>query len=174
MQRERLIREFARIESMLKDFVRGALQDLHAADDVMQEVWVKVLTHPDPPERREEFAPWARGVARNLVLQHWRRSRREQGRPIEAYLDVLEEAFSDADSEIDAWRRRRLVLEECLQTLPERSREILKRRYVDGARSDEMAREQKRSVPALRMMLMRIRQRLADCVQEKWTELESS
>lgn len=45
--------------------------DTHLADDLMQQLWL-AASNNDRPAPAEQLEFWLRGIARNLVRQHWR------------------------------------------------------------------------------------------------------
>lgn len=51
--------------------------DAHAAEDVLQQTALVALTHARAPEKAEEQEGWLRGIAKNLLLRHWRLTRRD-------------------------------------------------------------------------------------------------
>ncbi len=50
--------------------------DRTAADDLFQDLWVRILDKATGCRDRERFAAWAFQIARNLVMEHFRRSKR--------------------------------------------------------------------------------------------------
>lgn len=60
----------------LRGFILCLLGDREAANDLFQEVFVTVSRNAEPflPER--SFLAWARGIARNKVLEHYRKRQR--------------------------------------------------------------------------------------------------
>src|SRR5580692_2842547 len=63
--------EFLRDRHRLGAFVNGLLRDAHAAEDVLQEVWVRLATEVGRGTQVENQPAWCRGVARNLIRRHW-------------------------------------------------------------------------------------------------------
>jgi len=51
--------------------------DVHAAEDVLQQTALVALTHARAPASAEDQEGWLRGIAKNLVLRHWRTARRD-------------------------------------------------------------------------------------------------
>lgn len=47
--------------------------DAHSADDLMQQLWLKAATS-ETSVPAAEIEPWLRGIARNLIRTHWRKS----------------------------------------------------------------------------------------------------
>lgn len=60
--------EFIRDRHLLGAFVTGLLRDVHAAEDVLQEVWMLLSAELEKGTRIQNQAAWCRGVARLLEL----------------------------------------------------------------------------------------------------------
>ena len=60
--------EFIRDRHLLGAFVNGLLRDVHAAEDVLQEVWVLLSAELEKGTRIQNQAAWCRGVARKVSL----------------------------------------------------------------------------------------------------------
>ena len=61
-------------------FIRRAVIDAAAADDVFQECWSRVIAHRDSYRPEARFATWLYRVAHNCCMDHWRRSKRRDAR----------------------------------------------------------------------------------------------
>jgi RNA polymerase sigma-70 factor (ECF subfamily) len=171
---QRAAAEFIGDRHRLGAFVNGLLRDSHAAEDVLQEVWVRLAAEVEKGTRLENQPAWCRGVARNLVLKHW--ARRQSAKVIadsavlEAFIDRVEQAFADADDEGDEWAARQQALDECVAGLPERSRRMLSLRYEAHAPMDEVARAMGQTLDAVTKALYRLRQALTQCVERKLSQ----
>jgi RNA polymerase sigma-70 factor (ECF subfamily) len=168
--------EFIRERHRLSAYVIGLLRDVHAAEDVLQEVWVLLAAEVEKGIVFENQSAWCRGVARNLVRRHW--ERRQTAKVIadssllDAFLERVDLAFAEADqNEADDWSARRQALQHCVAKLPERSRRLLALRYETRASMEEVARELGRSFDAVTKALYRLRQSLLLCVQRKLKSL---
>jgi RNA polymerase sigma-70 factor (ECF subfamily) len=65
--------------------------------------------------------------------------------------------------------RRMEALRECLESVPERSRQLLHLRYFDGHSCDEVAQRVGASVDAVYQRLSRLHRQLKLCVDQKLT-----
>lgn len=83
-------RHVARVYSFLLFRVR----ERSVAEDLTQEVFIQALRSVDRFDWRGALAPWLLRIARNAVVDHWRRSARRPERP----LSVVE-AGDDEDGE---------------------------------------------------------------------------
>lgn len=152
---------FLQHQYMLMDYVHGLVRNAADAEDIFQEVSVRILAQPKLPVPEGDFPAWCRGVARNLVLHYWRDRRRERDVSI---LEAADLAYREADAEAREWEFRRLALADCLKTLPPASRGMLDQHYLRGWTSAEIGRRQKRTATSVRMWLSRVRRQLLDCI----------
>ena len=164
---ESIVRQFLGNEAPLKEYILILVRDPHDADDVFQEVGVRVLGKTDAPSDPQRFAAWCRGIARNLVLHHWRSRRRGRAAYQERFMSAVETAYAEADAGGDDWGDHRIALADCVKKLPELSRKIVEMRYAEGVLSEEIARQLQRTAAAVRMALMRAREGLAECIEAR-------
>lgn len=172
---QRAAAEFIHDRHRLGAFVGGLLRDAHAAEDVIQEVWVRLAAEVEKGTVIENQPAWCRGVARNLLLKHWRTQQTAKvvadSEVMEAFLTLVETAFSEADENADdVWQRRQQALDDCVATLPEKSRRMLSLRYEARKSVEEVARTTGQSFDAVTKSLYRLRQALTDCVERKLSQ----
>ena len=169
---QRAAADFIHDRLRLGAFVGGLLRDAHAAEDVIQEVWVRLAAEVAKGTVIENQPAWCCGVARNLILKHWRAQRTAKvvadSAVMEAFLAQVETAFAESDNEEeDAWQRRQQALDDCVAALPEKSRRILSLRYEARKTVADVARCTGQSFDAVTKSLYRLRQALTDCVERK-------
>jgi RNA polymerase sigma factor (sigma-70 family) len=131
---------------------------------------VRVLSHERSPEDPAEFVPWCRGIAKNMLLHHWRSERRAKTIVCDPMIQAVDLAFEEAHADVDQWAERRRMLNECLEKLPLNSRGLLQGHYVEGRPLADLAGADGRSEAAVKMQLMRLRQGLRTCVQARLKE----
>ena len=132
--------------------------DRHAAEDLVQDVFMKVLAkigdyNPD----RGDFSPWIWQIARNTLIDFFR----EKGRAPKVALGAEEQletaaAESDPDRELQAKQIFRLV-----ETFPEDEQEIFYLRFVADLPYGEISAVTGKSPGALRVMIHRINRKIA-------------
>jgi RNA polymerase sigma-70 factor (ECF subfamily) len=170
---QRAAAEFIHDRHRLGAFVGGLLRDAHAAEDVIQEVWVRLASELEKSTLIENQAAWCRGVARNLILKHWRTQRTAKvvadSEVMEAFLTQVETTFAESEVD-DEWQRRQQALDECVSVLPEKSRRMLSLRYERRQSIEEVARATGQSFDAVTKALYRLRQALTDCVERKLSQ----
>ncbi len=74
MNSESLSQLFLQHRFMLMSYLRALVRDPNDAEDLFQEVGLRVMHSESVPTDPSQFAAWCRGVARNLVLHYWRNS----------------------------------------------------------------------------------------------------
>jgi RNA polymerase sigma-70 factor, ECF subfamily len=129
-------------------------------DDLVQEVLLAAVRSFTPAE---PSLPWLLVTARNALRQHLRRlgRRREV-----ADLDRLDAAWA-AQMGDDAGQAKRDALVECLQTLPERSRQAVLLRYHEGLSRESIAAQTGLRVEGVKSLLERVRTALGECIERR-------
>ncbi len=87
-------------EADLRAFIGSMVRDRAAREDVLQETALVLWREFERYDRSRPFGAWARGIAANLLKQHWEREARGPlYLPIEVLPAVLA-AFERSDSRI--------------------------------------------------------------------------
>jgi len=158
--------EFLAGRHELMAFVYGLVRDPQAAEDIFQEVWIRLAEAAEQEVEIRETAKWCRGVARNLILHHWRAKRNAKVVPDSRLIDLAERAFEERESTTtDKPRKRALV--DCVKDLPEKSRAALELKYDRGLAGGEVASRMGSTYDAVMRLLSRVRRVLAKCVEKK-------
>ena len=111
-------------------YVRSIVRDPHAAEDITQNVFAKLMKAIHKYERRNvPFAAWIIRVARNMALDHMRAARQ---------IPVEEVRTSDEGGELVGFDRAQSI-RDALQRLPHDQREVLVLRHVAGLSPGEIA-----------------------------------
>jgi RNA polymerase sigma-70 factor, ECF subfamily len=121
---------YVRFADDVCSYVRSIVRDPHAAEDITQVVFAKMMKGIQKYERRDvPFAAWIIRVARNVALDHIRASRQ---------IPLPEVRTSDEGTEQGGFERA-LCLREALDRLPHEQREVLILRHVAGLSPGEIA-----------------------------------
>ncbi len=166
-RQQQLTTEFVAKRHTLYAFIYGFIRNTHDAEDIFQEVWVRFSDALARGVDIQDQAKWCRGTAHNLILHHWRDRRQDKVVVDQELVELVELAFTEQDSNQEYWRTRQQALGECIQTLPERSQQMLRLKYEQGLSAQEVAEEVLQSVESVWMALSRLRRALRDCAQRK-------
>lgn len=158
----------------LMAFISGLVRDGAAAEDLFQEVWLRLAEAAERGTPVDDLGKWCRGVARNLILHYWRD--RREGRIVTdpRVLDLAAKAFDEQEGASRFGAARRQALAECVDGLPAPSQELLRLKYERGLTVEAVAARVKRPYNGIMMGLSRIRRALADCVQKRIRPAEES
>lgn len=152
--------------SVVRAYIAGLGVPLDTVDDLAQEVYLEFYKSSGRLPADLEPVRWLKGIARNLCMDHFRRSRRKAERHLEAAAVLLDKVQPpEPDPGLDS-------LDPCLEKLPHRSRELIALRYAEGMESGDIGRRVGLSPEAVRVGLLRIRATLRDCLDRRDTQEE--
>ncbi|MBI3855984.1 MAG: sigma-70 family RNA polymerase sigma factor [Planctomycetes bacterium] len=156
---EAILRE---TQSVVRAYIAGMGVSLDTVDDLAQEVYLEFHRGRDLRPADVEPVRWLKGIAKNLCLNHFRRSKRKAEQQLAAVAELLEPVpcRREEASEKDA-------LDACLGKLPGRSRQMIALRYEEGLESSAIGRRFDLSAEAVRITLLRIRTALRDCLERR-------
>lgn len=161
---EAFLTQFTRVQTQVLAYVRALVHDRSAADDVFQTVSLTLWRRFDSFRSGEPFLPWALGIARHEVLHYWRARRRDRLVFSEAAIERLADAASGLAAEADPRQR---ALEACVQSLPDRQRQLVALFYGQRLPADQIAAAWDRSVHAVYKALKVMRRGLLECVERR-------
>lgn len=145
-------------------YLRSRLADPTDADDLCQEVFLrcldgKVRFRGDVPVR-----PWLLGVARNVLREHIRRSRRRK--EVE-WTELCLELDSLTQDDPSDYRTVHAWLNTCIDSLGQSAHDALKMHYFARLKMAQIAEKMRRSEGAVKLLVFRARQALKECVTRK-------
>jgi RNA polymerase sigma-70 factor, ECF subfamily len=146
----------------LFSYITTLLGNVHDTGNVLQETNVALWSKSSEFEPGSNFLAWAREVAYYKALSYVRDRKRD--RLIVSH-ELVEQIFARYENRDED--ERCIALRHCLSRLDPRQRDLLRRRYTDGATMDELARHQNRSVAAVKMALSRVRAFLLGCINRR-------
>ena len=112
-----------------------------AAEDLTQDVFLKVFRSLDKFHRDADFSTWLSSVARNYCIDHYRASKREKEVVVEDLVafDLAPASMGSNPHRALEDRDRRSFLRRGLDSLPEKLREAVVLRDLQGLSYQEMA-----------------------------------
>ena len=157
-----LLRERLRVTALAACVVR----DVHAADDIFQQVVLAALESRGEFHDAEHVLAWSLRAARHRALDC---ARKKQIRPLpDEILDLLEAPTSNPAGV--AWTDRGEALHLCLDRLAPSARGLLQMKYGEGLTAPTIAARLRRSADAVYQSLSRIHRLLRECVQQRLAE----
>jgi RNA polymerase sigma-70 factor len=171
-----LVREHA---PMLLTYIRTMIDDPGTVDDVFQETMIVAWRRFDDYDSSRPLARWLRGIARKLVLAHYRRLGRGPVYCDEAVLRAIDEQMAAIDHRTgDTWNDKVAALDSCMERLSEPLRRSVELFYRDSWKTEEIAARMSTSREAIKKRLQRARDLLAECLHRKgvfqWSPTETN
>ncbi len=156
-------RLFLQHTAPLRGFLFGLMADRAAVDDVLQEVFMTVMQRAAAYDQDRDFFAWARGIARNKVLEY---ARTRTVAPLLLTDDLLEVVAVAGEEVTDQWAEQRAALAACIAKLAPRARQILEWRYAEEPLGPaQIATRLAWSVSAVNVALSRARKFLQECTR---------
>lgn len=159
---------FERHSPALLRFADRLLSDRTAAEEVTQEVFVKVITRAHQYDGRAEVASWLFAIAANACRDRRRRERRASVVPLEAVAEPAQKG-EGIESRLLS-RERRAAVRQALNDLSEEQREALVLARYHGLPYSEIASVLGISVGAVKTRIFRA----VETLKNRFTEGEAS
>ena len=99
---------YARYRGPLYRYVRRQVGDLAVAEELYQDIWLRLIDRRDQWRAEGRFRPWLFGIAHHRLVDYWRR----QGRSLEDPLDDPETVARDGP-----WPEALQMIRDCVQRL---------------------------------------------------------
>ena len=166
---ERFARLLARCQRRIFVYAMSLLYDANDAEDVLQETNLVLWKKFQEYEPGTDFPRWACRIAYYEVLK----VRRRKGQNGRVFSDeFIETLAAGCERTMCEWDDRREALQQCVEKLSDRDRQLVRSRYQPGATTRSVAEEFGRSVQGTRKSLLRIRSALLECVRRTlaWRE----
>jgi RNA polymerase sigma-70 factor (ECF subfamily) len=161
-----------RYETRLLNFVYRTIGDREKAEDLVQEVFIRVYRHLHRFDRSKKFSTWAYTIASNLaknelrnrsrnplvLFQAIKRNWEDEDRPLQ-----FEDPGSRPD---DLYRKRHLraLVEQSVAQLPEHHRQVFVLRELEGKSYEEIAEITACNLGTVKSRLNRARTSFADII----------
>ena len=144
-QDKRITETISRERGRLRNFIRRRVPDANEAEDILQDVFFEYVENYRLPEPIEQVGAWLFHVARNRIIDRFRKKREVQlpemadGEGGEYW---LEEVLPSPDFGPEAAYARSVLLEElyaALEELPKEQRDVFIAHELDGRSFKELA-----------------------------------
>lgn len=178
-QNERISEVVARERSRLRSFIRRRVPDAGDAEDILQEVFYELIAATRLLQPIEQASAWLFRVARNRIIDRFRKSREtlsQNASALELERDEageLQQMMPSADAGPEALFVRQMLLEEldaALDELPAVQRDVFIAHELEGKSFRQLAQQTGLSINTLlarkRYAVLYLRRRLQDIYGE--------
>jgi RNA polymerase sigma-70 factor (ECF subfamily) len=136
-----------RYQTRLLNFVNRTIGDRERAEDLVQEVFIRVFRHLHRFDQTKKFSTWIYTIASNLAKNELRNRSRN---PLVLFQTIKKNweadhrplQFEDTTARPDDLYRKRCLkdaVDQCVQRLPEHHREVFVLRELEGKSYQEIA-----------------------------------
>ena len=174
---ERAFQELvSRYQTRLLNFIYRTISDREKAEDLVQEVFIRVYRHIGRFDRSKKFSTWIYTIASNLAKNELRNRSRN---PLVLFQSIKKTGqqederplqFEDTQSRPDdLYRKRHLreLDEESVAKLPAHHREVFMLRELEGKSYEEIAEITHTNLGTVKSRLNRARTSFADLIEPK-------
>lgn len=155
-------------QSRLYAYAFSLLGNREQAQEVMQETNIILWRKADQFQLGTNFGAWMMKIAYYQVLEHRRKLNRQALFVVDE--DFLSELAEEAKVSTEHIEEQQMALHACLGKLPDRQRDLVRRRYSDGASIKSVAAQVGSAVSAVKQTLFRARCNLIECVRFRMKE----
>jgi RNA polymerase sigma-70 factor (ECF subfamily) len=160
--------EFLRLlgqhEERTNAFVFSLVPNWADAQDIAQDVRLRLWEQFDAYDPTKDFGAWARAIAYYLAMAHRKRLKGAHVQIGQESLELVAATFNDT---VEQFEKRGNLLQRCLEKLQAAKRRLLLRCYSGRESIREVAESLGRSYDAVRKTVFRTRQQLTDCVRQE-------
>lgn len=144
----------------LLQFILKRVPDKATAEDILQNVFLKMLTHIDSLKDSTKIKGWLYQIARNAIVDHFRKVKKSENMAV--FVSEEDEAIEgDVMEVVESW------VSPFINSLPEKYREALILSELKGMSQKEMAVHQGISYAAAKTRVQRgrmlLKQKLTEC-----------
>ena len=160
-----LVRVLLRERTKLTAFIWAIVRDVHATDDVFQDVCLRAIDKRDQIRDESHLLAWSRRVARHCAIDLLRKRTRTPLMLDDAVLDLLENDWCEQDAQPSHDTLE--ALRGCIARLTPNAQTVLRLRYIDGMRGLDVAAKLGRNTDAVYKALTRIHRQLIECISSR-------
>lgn len=142
----------------LKAFISRRVKEENDAEDILQDVFVKIHSSIDSLRSREKLGGWIYRIARNAIIDHYRR-KKDAVESIDEGGDTLAYRFPE-NGESNINKEAEAFVLVFIDLLPPHYRDALMRTEIEGLTQRELAEKLGISVSGAKSRVQRARQLL--------------
>lgn len=134
-------------------YLNSFVRDLAAAEELTEEVFVKLVLKKPRFSQRSSFKTWLYAIARNTAMDYLRRNKRQDA-PLEEYPHLADEAELERACIYEEEKR---LLHACMKRLRSEYRQVLWLMYFEGFSCRQIGRIMKKTTHSVETLAYRAR-----------------
>lgn len=159
------VAEFTRNSQRVYSYILALVANIDDAEEVYQETSAIAWQKFDAFEPGTNFGAW---ICRIAYFRAMKLHEKRAGDPLTFDADLLEVIAQTHEMETDLMVVRRKALKICVDTLPEKYRDLLRQRYT-GTTVQDIARVSCQTTNAVYKTLYRLHRQLHECISKRLT-----
>jgi RNA polymerase sigma-70 factor, ECF subfamily len=140
----------------LLTFIRSKIKSREDAEDILQNVFIKISGSIDKLQDAEKLKSWIYTISRNAIIDYYRANSNNKRSALD---DSLEESVPETDS-VDATKGLEQCLSGMINLLPGDYRNIIIDAELNGIKQKDLAVKYDMPYPSMRSRVQRGRERL--------------
>ncbi len=146
-------------------YLNGYVHDIHDAEDLMEDTFVKIYAKRPKFSEKYSFKTWLYTIGRNVAIDHLRKEKRGRTRSIE---DMSDAVADKAQLEIEYLKKEdNALLLSAMDSLKDDYRQTLYLKYFEGLSNDEISKVMGRSRRQVENLLYRGKQALKSIIGQE-------
>ncbi len=167
-QSEEFVELIARSQGRLFAYIAAALGNADLANEVLQETNLVIWRKSDDFEMGTNFEAWIYRIASFQVMAYRQRRLRDK---LLFDQKLVEKITHRAQQRSELYEARLRRLDRCIEKLPARSRDVIRRRYCSGDSLQQIADDLEHTQNAIGQLLFRVKRKLVECVSQERREM---
>ena len=164
----------------LLNFALSKIGDRNLALDLIQDTYIAALSGVDKFEGRSAPRTWLTSILNRKIIDHWRRKKSRKTEVVSHYfigeedkspghwiVDNAPTELLDSIEEKISKEEQLIALEDCIEVLPDKSRGIIRAKYVEEKKGDEICKDFEITSSNFWVIVHRAKLLLRDCLSSK-------
>ena len=159
---------YTQLHQVIFGFVKNKVSNHQDAEDIVQNVFIKVATGVNDLNGQEKLQSWIYAIARNSIIDYYRSSSNKKSISFEEDIagNFTDEEYNDTTKGLDC------CLIDFVNQLPEDYRDIIIDVEMRGIKQKDLAEKYNLAYPTIRSRVQRgrekLKQILLDCCHIEW------
>jgi RNA polymerase sigma-70 factor, ECF subfamily len=159
---------YTQFHQVLLGFIKSKVNNHQDAEDLLQNVFIKVSNSMGDLNRKEKLQSWIYAIARNAVIDYYRTNASKKSLAIEGDISdsFTNEEYNDTTKGLDC------CLIDFVNQLPDEYRDIIIDVELRGVKQKDLAEKYDLAYPSIRSRVQRgrekLKQILLQCCHIKW------
>lgn len=147
---------YTQFHSSLLSFIRSKIRSREDAEDILQNVFVKISSNVDKLSDEQKLKSWIFTITRNTIIDYYRVNASHKKIPVDNEIEetILDEEYLDSTKGLDQ------CMTSMINLLPDEYKSIIIDAELNGIKQKDLAEKYGMAYPSMRSRVQRGRERL--------------